>query len=87
LYARALVNGYTTILEAAFHRPLRQNEGPDSDMKHEAEIKRSMDRAKVDVVTEVLEQLVSEGKASRDVRPNGEVVYQVHWDAAVEEDR
>ena len=57
-------------------------------MKHEAEIKRSVDgAAKVDVVTDVLEQLVREGKASRVVRPNGEVVYQVHWDAAVEEDR
>ena len=55
-------------------------------MKHEAEIKRSVDGAKVDVVTEVLEQLVREGKASREVSPDGEVVYRVHWDAAVKED-
>ena len=55
-------------------------------MEHETESKSSADGAKVDVATEVLEQLVREGKASRVVRPNGEVVYRVHWDAAVEED-
>jgi hypothetical protein len=55
-------------------------------MKHEAELKRSADRAKVDVVTKVLEQLVREGKASCEVRRDGEVVYRVHWDASVEED-
>jgi hypothetical protein len=78
-----------TLLSLKRHSSGRYGEtrGLHSDMKHEAEIKRSVDRAKVDVATEVLEQLVSEGKASRDVRPNGEVVYQVHWDAAVEEER
>jgi hypothetical protein len=87
LYAKALVNGYI-ILSLKRHSTGRYAEtrGLDSDMKHEAEIKRSVDGAKVDVATEVLEQLVSEGKASRVVRPNGEVVYQVHWDAAVEDD-
>jgi hypothetical protein len=79
-----------TLLSLKRHSTGRYAEtrGLDSDMKHEAEIKRSVDgAAKVDVVTDVLEQLVREGKASRVVRPNGEVVYQVHWDAAVEEDR
>jgi hypothetical protein len=56
-------------------------------MTHEAEKKRSVDGARLDVATEVLEQLVREGKAARVVRPNGEVVYRVHWEAAVEEDR
>jgi hypothetical protein len=56
-------------------------------MEHEGECKSNADEAKVDVATEVLEQLVSEGKASRLVGPDGEVVYRVHWEAAIEEYR